>query len=85
MRLCERDFRRERRPEYRIAEGAPGQPDVRSILGRNGVGVFRLDMEALRPVADRIGPSPEELRTPLSPRELPAYRGLAFREAGSFH
>jgi predicted TIM-barrel fold metal-dependent hydrolase len=37
--------------------GVP-EPDVRSILGMNGVGVFRLDMEALRPVADRIGPTP---------------------------
>jgi hypothetical protein len=39
----------------------------------------------LRPIADRIGPTPDELFAPLAEDEFPAYHGLAFREAGSFH
>ncbi len=61
------------------------EDDVRTILEHNGVRVFNLDVEVLRPVADRIGPTPEEVFAPLAEDEFPAYHGLAFREAGSFH
>lgn len=64
--------------------GVP-EPDVRVILGENAVRVFNLDLDVLRPIAQHIGPTPEELATPLAPDELPHYRSLAFREAGSFH
>lgn len=59
--------------------------EVRTILGLNGARVFNLDMSVLQPIVDRIGPTPKELAEPLAPTEFPAYRGLAFREAGSFH
>lgn len=55
--------------------------EVRLILGENAIGVFDLDGAALRSVADRIGPLPNEVNTPLE--ELPEFRGFAFREVGS--
>ena len=58
--------------------------DVRAILGDNAVRVYNLDTAILRPVADRIGPTPEEVNRPLAPEEYPAHRGLAFREFGPF-
>jgi predicted TIM-barrel fold metal-dependent hydrolase len=64
--------------------GVP-EEDVRIILEHNGVRTFRLDTAILRPVADSVGPTPSELAQPLAPEELPAYRGFAFRETGSFH
>lgn len=61
------------------------EDDTRAILGGNGARVFNLDMNVLQPVVDRIGPRPSELSRPLASDEFPIYRGLAFREAGSFH
>ncbi len=61
------------------------EPDVRTILGANAARLFRLDVEALQPVADRIGPTPDELARPLAADEYPSYTGLAFRKAGIFH
>ncbi len=58
--------------------------DVRVILEENGLRVYGLDEQTLRPVADRIGPRPDELATPLAPDEFPEYRGLAFRERGAY-
>ncbi len=63
--------------------GVPTE-DVRTILGDNGVRIYGLDEAALRPIADRIGPTPEELSVPLAPEEFPAYRGLAFREFSEY-
>ncbi len=59
--------------------------EVRMILGDNGARFFDLDVDALQVVADKIGPKPEEVMVPLGPDEGPGYRGLAFREGGSFH
>ncbi len=64
--------------------GVP-EADVRVILGDNGVRAFGLDRAVLDPVADRIGPTPSELDRPLSPSEIPAYRGYAFRERSAYH
>jgi predicted TIM-barrel fold metal-dependent hydrolase len=55
--------------------------DTRMILGENGVRAYSVDAEALRSVADRIGPTPEELRKPLEPQEFPVFGGHAFRKA----
>jgi len=56
--------------------------DTRRILGENAVTAYGLDANALRLVADQIGPTPEELRVPLDPHEFPAFRSAAFRTAG---
>lgn len=60
------------------------ESDARKILGDNALRVYSLDEAALLRVADRIGPTPEELSTPLAPEEEPEHRGLAFREIGAF-
>jgi predicted TIM-barrel fold metal-dependent hydrolase len=60
------------------------EPEVRTVLETNGIEVFGLDTKVLRPVAERIGPRPSELDKALSDSEFPAFRGLAFRERGSF-
>jgi predicted TIM-barrel fold metal-dependent hydrolase len=64
--------------------GVP-EPDVRQILEINPTRIFRIDRARLRPIADRIGPSPLEISKPLEVGEFPAYRGLAFREKGEVH
>jgi predicted TIM-barrel fold metal-dependent hydrolase len=61
------------------------EDDVRAILGANGVRLLGLDEDALQAVADRIGPRPEDLASPLSPEDFPAYLGQAFRTKGAFH
>lgn len=60
------------------------EPDVRRILGENALGAYNLDEAALRTVADRIGPTPDELDRPLAPEEFPEFRGHAFRTNGAF-
>jgi hypothetical protein len=56
--------------------------DIRLMLGENAIRVFGLDGVALNKVAERIGPRPEDLDG--VPREIPTYRGYAFRERGLF-
>ncbi|MDQ1396786.1 MAG: hypothetical protein QOG64_2045 [Acidimicrobiaceae bacterium] len=63
--------------------GVP-EDEARLILGETAVTVFGLDRAALVPVAEKIGPTPEEVATPLTPEELPLGRGGAFREFGSY-
>jgi predicted TIM-barrel fold metal-dependent hydrolase len=63
--------------------GTP-EDDVRAILGENAIALFGLDAAALRATADRIGPTPAQVDKPLPREELPAHRGLAFREIGIY-
>ncbi len=65
--------------------GGIPEADTRAILGDNGVRCLSLDVEKLQPIVDRIGPKPKELFDGLPDDEMPPYRGLAFREGGSFH
>jgi predicted TIM-barrel fold metal-dependent hydrolase len=58
------------------------EADTRRILGENALTAYGLDATALRLVADRIGPTPAELRVPLEPEEWPDFRSAAFRAAG---
>ena len=58
--------------------------EVRLMLGENAASVFDVDVDALRRVADQIGPTPAALSQPLAPDEFPKHRGLAFREFGIF-
>jgi predicted TIM-barrel fold metal-dependent hydrolase len=60
------------------------EAELRQILGDNAARAYGLDMSSLRPIADKIGPTVEELATPLSPEEIPDYPGLAFRSFGSY-
>jgi predicted TIM-barrel fold metal-dependent hydrolase len=62
-------------------EGMP-EDDIRLLLGANATSVFGLDAVALRALADRIGPTPEQVAEPL--RELPEFRGFAFRQIATY-
>lgn len=60
------------------------EDEARLILGETAVPVYGLDRGALWPVAQRIGPTPAEVATPLSPEEMPLGRSGAFREYSTF-
>jgi predicted TIM-barrel fold metal-dependent hydrolase len=48
------------------------QDEVRKIVSENAAKVYGFDLEALQKVADRIGPTVEEIAVPVRPDELPA-------------
>jgi hypothetical protein len=58
------------------------ESDTRLILGENAVVAYGLDFDALRTIASRIGPTPQDLNEPLAPQEASAIHSLAFRAAG---
>ena len=43
--------------------------EVRQILGGNAARIYNFDLTALQPIADRVGPTIEEIATPLT--EIP--------------
>jgi hypothetical protein len=45
--------------------------EARRILGENAIDVYRLDRDALVAIADRVGPTPDEIHVP-SKEPLPA-------------
>jgi len=47
------------------------QAEVRAMLGENAAKLYGFDLEALAPIAARIGPTPEEVAVPLAPEEFP--------------
>ncbi len=54
--------------------------DVRKMLSENAAGVYGFDLEALQPVADQVGPSPDDLATPFERKDKPRdYIGSGFR------
>ncbi len=60
------------------------EDDMRLILGENAVEVYGLDRAALRKVADRIGPTPDDLARPVDPADLPDTGSYAYRTRGSY-
>jgi predicted TIM-barrel fold metal-dependent hydrolase len=60
--------------------------EMKDILGGNAARCYGIDMAALRPIADRIGPTEAELREPLA--AVPQGPGMtvnqAFRMAGAW-
>jgi hypothetical protein len=46
--------------------------EVRQMLGTNAAEVYGFDLAGLQPLADRIGPTVDEIATPVTPDELPA-------------
>jgi predicted TIM-barrel fold metal-dependent hydrolase len=56
---------------------------VRKYLGQNAIGVYGFDRSKLAELANKIGPTVEEIATPC---ELPAdkFLGYAFRDRGKF-
>jgi hypothetical protein len=47
------------------------EEEVRQIISTNAAEVYGFDLAALQPLADRIGPTVEEIATPVTPDELP--------------
>jgi predicted TIM-barrel fold metal-dependent hydrolase len=60
------------------------EDEVRQILGENALNVYDLDEEAIRAIAQRIGPTPAELAVKPSQDELPEFVGAAFRQIGTY-
>ena len=52
-------------------EGVEDEEFIRAVCGGNAAAAYGFDLEALDKVADRICPTLEELRTPVSPEEIP--------------
>jgi predicted TIM-barrel fold metal-dependent hydrolase len=63
--------------------GVP-EEEVRMILGENALAVFDIDEPKARAIADRIGPTPEDLAVKPDRSELPEHVGAAFREIGTY-
>jgi predicted TIM-barrel fold metal-dependent hydrolase len=55
------------------------EDDMKRILSENQAGVYGFDLDALRPIADRIGPTVAEIATPLD--EVPDHNSPAFQRA----
>ena len=51
--------------------GGMPEPDLRKILGRNAVELWGFDASVLQTVADRFGPTVEDLAEPISLEEIP--------------
>ena len=49
------------------------EPEVRLMLGETAARVYGFDLDALQVVADKCGPTVEEVNTPLPPEEYPKY------------
>ena len=58
--------------------------DVRLMLGENAVGVFDLDRAKLQHIANRIGPTVEEIATPLEQRPTGSEYSRGFRQFGAY-
>ena len=58
------------------------EAEVRAMLGETAATLYDFDLDALKPIVDRIGPTPEEVSVPLAPEEFPekSYTN-AFRKA----
>ena len=46
--------------------------ELRAMLGGNAAEVYGFDMDALAPIAARVGPAVDEIARPLSVDEIPA-------------
>jgi predicted TIM-barrel fold metal-dependent hydrolase len=70
----------------RKAAAGLSDEDLRKMFGLNTVGVYGLDRARLEAVAEHIGPTMDQLRTPLAPEELPreARLTMAFRDGTSW-
>jgi hypothetical protein len=47
--------------------------EIRQLTSLTAAECYGFDLDALRPVADRVGPTMAEIKTPLKPEDYPAY------------
>ncbi len=45
--------------------------ETRAMLGENAARLYGFDLARLEPLAERVGPRPEEIEVPLAPEEMP--------------
>jgi len=63
--------------------------ELRAMLGENAARCYHIDIETLRPIGDRVGPTESQLRVPVE--KLPTHDtgrfipSWAFREHGAWH
>jgi predicted TIM-barrel fold metal-dependent hydrolase len=57
----------------RYVLGGLPESDLRRILGENAARCFGFDLEQLRPIADRVGPTVQDLAQTVTEAELPQY------------
>jgi predicted TIM-barrel fold metal-dependent hydrolase len=60
------------------------EDEARLILGETASVIYGFDREKVWEIAQRVGPTPAEVATPLAAQEYPIGRGGAFREVGAF-
>ena len=58
------------RETMRHVFGGLPEADVRRLLGLNAIGLWAFDEDQLQAVADRVGPTFDDLSTPLSLDEI---------------
>jgi predicted TIM-barrel fold metal-dependent hydrolase len=59
------------RQHLRLAFAGVEPDEVAAMVGGNAAGVYGFDLDALAPVAARIGPRVDEVAEPLSPADIP--------------
>jgi predicted TIM-barrel fold metal-dependent hydrolase len=59
------------REALRIAYAGVDETEVRAMVGGNAAALYGFDLDALAPVAARVGPSHEELARPLALEDVP--------------
>jgi hypothetical protein len=71
------------RDHLRLAFAGVPEPEVRAMVGANAARVYGFDLDALGGLADRYGPSPDDVGVPLVPTDIPddALRCPAFAAA----
>jgi hypothetical protein len=69
----------------RLAFAGVDPAEVRAMVGGNAARVYGFDLDALAPVAARVGPTVAEVARPLAPDEIPpeALRCPAFAAAAA--
>ena len=55
----------------RLTFGSMSEVRRRKVLGLNAAKLYKFDLEALRPLAAKYGPTPEQVDQPIPPRDLP--------------
>ena len=55
----------------RAGFGGVAEDEARAMIETNAADLFGFDLDALRPLADRIGPLVDEVATPLHPDDYP--------------
>lgn len=70
------------RQALRAVVGSTAEADVRTLLAGNAAELYGADLDFLQTIADRVGPSIEELATPLAPTEIPDDVNFAYLKTG---